>query len=94
MKRKLCQGCMCLEPEKELHIPHEHEHIEKDVEVCAPCFRRISKVIEANGALYLSVVGHCVLGIKTALSRFDYSQQYADAKGLSVEDYFRELSTN
>ena len=84
MKRKLCQGCMCLKPEQVLHIPHEHEHIEKDIEVCAPCHRRISKVIEADGTLHISVVGNRILGIKTELSRYDYTQQYAEHQELSA----------
>ena len=94
MPPNLCQGCMCLKPEKQLHIPHEHEHIEKDIEVCEPCHRRISKIIEADGTLGLSIVGPRILGIKTELSKYDYSEQYAEHKGLSITDYFRELPAN
>lgn len=92
MSTNLCQGCMCLKPEKQLHIPHEHEDIEKDIEVCEPCHRRISNAIKADSTLGFSVVGNRILGIKTKLSRYDYSEQYAEHKGLSVTDYFRKLA--
>ena len=65
MNRNLCQGCVCLAPEKQLHIPHEHENIEKDVEVCAPCYNRISEAIANDTDMFLSVIGPRILGIRT-----------------------------
>ena len=87
--RKLCQGCMCLPPEKVLHIPHQDENIERDIDVCEPCHNRIGEVIAADGMLGISVVGLRILGIKTSLSRYDYSMEYAEEKGLCSDDYFR-----
>ena len=65
MKRNLCQGCVCLKPEKELHIPHDNPDIEKDVEVCAPCYKRISEAIEKDIDMEMSVIGPRILGVRT-----------------------------
>ena len=69
--RSLCQGCVCLKPEKTLHIPHEHPEIEKDVEVCIPCYNRIRKAIEEDVKLLLCNVGPQILGIQTRASAYD-----------------------
>ena len=65
MKRNLCQGCVCLAPEKELHIPHDNDNVEKDVEVCVPCYNRISEAIAKDTDMFFSVVGPRILGIRT-----------------------------
>ena len=61
----LCQGCVCLEPEKALRIPHDNPDIEKDVEVCVPCYNRISFAIANDTDIEMSVIGPRILGVRT-----------------------------
>ena len=65
MKRNLCQGCVCLKPEKALRIPHDNPDIEKDVEVCVPCYNRISEAIANDTDIEMSVIGPRILGVRT-----------------------------
>lgn len=69
--QNLCQGCVMLKPEKNLHIPHEHPEIEKDVIVCALCYDRISRSIENDTDLEISVIGPRILGIGTKPSAYN-----------------------
>ena len=69
--RNLCQGCMCIPPEKQLHIPHENAEIEKDIDVCIPCYNRLSEAIANDTKMLMSVVGSVILGIQTKASAYD-----------------------
>lgn len=62
--RKLCQGCVMLPPEKQLHVPHGHDTIEKDIWVCTSCYNRISQAIANDTDLDASIVGNRIMGIK------------------------------
>ena len=66
--RNLCQGCVLLEPEKQLHIPHEHNTIEKDIDVCCLCYDRISTAIQDDTDIEMSVVGSRIMGVRTKSS--------------------------
>ena len=63
--RNLCQGCVLLKPEKQLHIPHEHNTIEKDIDVCRLCYDRISEAIQNDTDMEMSVIGPRILGVRT-----------------------------
>ena len=68
--RNLCQGCVMLKPEKSLHIPHEHADIEKDVDLCVPCYNRIRRAVENDTDMEISVIGPRILGIRTTPSTY------------------------
>lgn len=62
-----------MKPEKQLHIPHEHDTIEKDIDVCRHCYDRISSAIANDTDLDVSVIGPRILGIRTKPSdTYDY----------------------
>lgn len=69
--RKLCQACVMLKPEKHLHIPHDKPDVENDIEVCIPCFNRLSLVIANDTKMVISAVGSVILGIQTQSSAYD-----------------------
>ena len=71
MQRNLCQGCVCLKPEKRLHIPHDNPDVANDIEVCEPCFNRLSAAIANDTKLVISAVGPVILGIQTESSVYD-----------------------
>lgn len=68
MMRALCQGCVMLKPETKLHIPHENDTVEKDIEVCRHCYDRISDAIANDTDIEVSVVGPRILGVRTKSS--------------------------
>ena len=61
-----------LEPEMQLHIPHEYEAIEKDIDVCRPCYDRISEAIQNDTDMEVSVIGPRILGVRTKPSAYNY----------------------
>ena len=63
--RNLCQGCVLSEPETQLRIPHAHDTIEKDIDVCRLCYDRISTAIQLKSEMELSVIGTRILGVRT-----------------------------
>ncbi len=69
--RNLCQGCVLLEPETQLHIPHEHNTIEKDIDVCRLCYDRISTAIQDDTDIEVSVVGSRIMGVRTRNSVYN-----------------------
>ena len=71
MQRNLCQGCVCLKPEKTLHIPHDNPDVETEIEVCIPCHDRLSLAIATDTKMVVSAVGSVILGIQTKASAYD-----------------------
>ena len=61
----LCQGCVMLQAEKDLHLPHEHSGIKKDLRVCVSCYSRITNAIKQNETFTASLVGNKILGLKS-----------------------------
>ena len=64
----LCQGCVLLPPEKQLHIPHENDTLEKDIDVCRLCYDRISEALQDDTDIDVSVIGSRILGVRTKSS--------------------------
>ena len=54
-----------LASEKQLHIPHAHNVIEKDIDVCRLCYDRISEAIQNDTDMEMSVIGSRILGVRT-----------------------------
>lgn len=60
-----------LKPEKRLHIPHDNPDVANEIEVCIPCFNRLSEAIAMDTKMVISAAGPVILGIQTRASAYD-----------------------